>query len=79
MNNRKNKVTKYVTAIVAFVLLSVVNIYFSVMLHKILARMPEAFRFDTLATSIDMIIRIKGARLIFLTFELFIILGLIAA
>lgn len=79
MNNRKNKVTKYVTAIVAFVLLSVVNIYFSVMLHKILARTPEVFRFDTLATSIDMIIRIKGARLIFLTFELFIILGLIAA
>lgn len=79
MNTAKNKKTKYVTAIVVFIILSAVNIYFSVMLHKIFSKAPDALRFDTLLSSIDMIIHIKGARVIFLTFELFIILGLAAA
>lgn len=79
MNTAKNKKTKYVTAIVVFIILSAVNIYFSVMLHKIFSKAPDALRFDTLSSSIDMIIHIKGARVIFLTFELFIILGLAAA
>lgn len=79
MNNRKNKITKYITAIVVFSLLSVCNVYFSVMLHKIFAKDAGWMRFDTFLVSLNMLLNIKGAGLIFLTMELFIILGLIAS
>lgn len=79
MNNRKNKLTKHITAIVVFVLLSVCNVFFSVMLHKIFAKESGWMQFGTLTASIRLIVSIKGARLIFLTMELFIVLGLIAA
>lgn len=79
MNNRKNKITKYITAVVVFILLSLCNVYFSVMLHKIFAKDATWMHFDSFFASLDMIMDIKGARLMFLTMELFIILALIAA
>lgn len=75
----KKKKTKYITAALVFVLLSICNIFISVMLHKIFSKTPGWMQFEPLIASVQTVIHIKGARLIFLAIETFIVLGIIAA
>lgn len=74
-----NKKTKYITTVLFFILLTFCNIYLSVILHKILSKTPNWIIFESLQDSIIIIINNKGASIIFLGIETFIILGLIAA
>lgn len=76
---KTSKKTKYITAVVLFVLLSICNVIFSAMLHNLLSKNPEWMHLAGFSYSLHVVMEIKGARLIFLAIEVFIILGLVAA
>lgn len=73
------KKTKYITAVIVFVLLSWCNVFVSVMLHKLMIRDNHWLTFAPFVETCKIVLCDKGARSIYFAFEVFIVLGLIAA
>ena len=73
------KKTKYITAAIVFVLLSLCNIFVSAILHKMLIKDNQWLTFAPFIETCKLVFSNMGARSIFLAFEVFIVLGLIAA
>lgn len=74
----KNKSTKYITLVIAFILLSICSVYLSVMLHKILSKELLWFKVDSFSATLEIALHNKGANTLFLGFEALIILVLVA-
>ena len=73
------KKTKYITAAIVFVLLSLCNIFVSAIFHKMLIKDNQWLTFAPFIETCKLVFSNMGARSIFLAFEVFIVLGLIAA
>jgi len=74
----KNKKSKYITIVIAFILLSICSVYISVMLHKLFSKDLLWFKVDDFSTTLDLILHDKGAKSLFLGFEAFVVLILVA-
>ena len=66
------KKTKYITAAIVFVLLSLCNIFVSAILHKMLIKDNQWLTFAPFIETCKLVFSNMGARSIFLAFEVFI-------
>lgn len=73
------KKTKYITAVIVFVVLSICSIFLSAIIHKILIKDSSWFMLSSFGETVKIVIHDKGARTIFFGFEILIVLCLVAS